>query len=184
VIAEVSKRAGLDTGVLTSSMAFAQLVRAVPFYDGLTLEAIGGRGVRWPETDAASKLVAGGSATAGGVASDQHASAEAAPSDNGSMSGALRLGTYRPIWAAPEVEISPALRYPIAEQQVELSPEDARRLGITSGERVEVAQNGTRLNAKAAVRSGVQPGTAFLATGIAEDSANELTEPFIEVIKP
>jgi hypothetical protein len=47
-----------------------------------------------------------------------------------------------------------------------------------------VAQNGTRLKAKAAVRSGVQPGTAFLATGIAEDSANELTEPFIEVIKP
>jgi NADH-quinone oxidoreductase subunit G len=185
VIAEVSKRAGLDTGVLTSSMAFAQLVRAVPFYDGLTLEAIGGRGVRWPETAAASKLAAGGSAPSSpGPATDQPAAAVASPSDHGSMSGALRMGTYRPIWAAPEVEISPALHYTIAEQQVEISPEDARRLGITSGERVEVAQNGTRLKAKAAVRSGVQPGTAFLATGIAEDSANELTEPFIEVIKP
>ncbi len=47
VIAEIARRAGLDTGVLTSPMAFAQLVEAVPFYAGLTLEEIGGRGVRW-----------------------------------------------------------------------------------------------------------------------------------------
>jgi NADH-quinone oxidoreductase subunit G len=183
VIAEVAKRAGLDTGVLTSSMAFAQLVRAVPFYEGITLEAIAGRGVRWPEAEGASKLAAGGSESGDGPAHDRQAPAPAAPLQNGS-NGALRLGTYRPIWAAPEVEISPALHYTIAEQQVELSPEDARRLGITSGEAVQVAQNGTRLHAKAAVRSGVLPGTAFLATGLAEDSANEFTEPLIEVIKP
>jgi NADH-quinone oxidoreductase subunit G len=34
-------------------MAFAQLVEAVPFYSGLTLEEIGGRGVRWQERPAA-----------------------------------------------------------------------------------------------------------------------------------
>ena len=98
--------------------------------------------------------------------------------------GALRLGTYRPIWAAPEVEISPVLQYTIAHQQVELSPEDAQRLGVTHGDAVDVAQNGTRLRATAAVRSGVPPGAAFLADGIADDSANALTEPLIEVIKP
>ncbi len=185
VIAEVAKRAGIDTGALTSSMVFAQLVRAVPFYADLTLEAIGGRGVRWPASPAgagfASQAPGGESAPPSGKA--EPSTMPAASSDDGS-NGGLRVGTYRPIWAAPEVEISPALHYTIAEQQIELSPEDARRLGIASGERVEVAQNGTRLRAKAAVRSGVQPGTAFLATGIAEDSANELTEPFIEVIKP
>ena len=53
MLAELSKRIGLDTGVLTSSMAFARLVEAVPFYRGLTLEAIGGRGVRWPEREEA-----------------------------------------------------------------------------------------------------------------------------------
>ena len=47
-----------------------------------------------------------------------------------------------------------------------------------------MAQNGTRLRAKATVRTGVPEGTAFLATGLAEDSANELTEPYVEVIKP
>ena len=46
------------------------------------------------------------------------------------------------------------------------------------------AQNGTRLSATAAVRTGVPEGTAFLAEGIATDSANALTERLIEVIKP
>ena len=58
VIAEIARRAGLDTGVLTSPMAFAQLVQAVPFYRGITLEAIAGRGVRWPELEVASELPA------------------------------------------------------------------------------------------------------------------------------
>src|SRR5581483_1767508 len=97
--------------------------------------------------------------------------------------GALRLGRYRPIWAAPEVEISPALHFAIAQQQVELSPEDAQRLSISSGDTVQVAQNGTRLKARAQVRSGVPEGTAFLADGIESDSANALTEPTIQISK-
>jgi NADH-quinone oxidoreductase subunit G len=106
----------------------------------------------------------------------------------GSVSnGHLRLGTYRPIWAAPECEISPALKFLIPEQQVELSPDDAQRLGILHGEDVVVAQNGTRLKAKAFVRSAVPAGSAFLADGLATDSANILTGASggeIEVIKP
>jgi anaerobic selenocysteine-containing dehydrogenase len=94
------------------------------------------------------------------------------------------LGRYKPIWADPQVEISPALQYTIARQQVELSPEDAARLGISSGQTVEIAQNGTRLSGTAQVRSGVPEGTVFLAEGIASDSANALTENTIEVRKP
>jgi NADH-quinone oxidoreductase subunit G len=177
VITELARRCGLDTGVLTAPMAFAQLVDAVPFYAGLTLEAIGGRGVRWPEGDAASKFPDLGQKPNIEVEIAQIA---VPPAQN----GALRLGTYRPIWASPEVEISPALQYTIATQQAELSPEDAARLGVGSGDRLEVAQNGTRLSATAAVRSDVPPGTVFLATGIASDSANAFTEPTVEVRKP
>jgi NADH-quinone oxidoreductase subunit G len=158
-------------------MAFKQLVEAVPFYAGLTLEEIGGRGVRWPERD-----------QAGAISFDLPTMQASAPSSTSETSetgdGALRLGRYRPIWAAPEVEISPALHFAIARQQVELSPEDARRLSVTSGDEVTIAQNGTRLRARAQVRSGVPEGTAFLADGIESDSANALTEPTIQVSKP
>jgi NADH-quinone oxidoreductase subunit G len=173
VIAEIAALNGLDTEVLTSGMAFRQLVDAVPFYAGLTLEEIGGRGIRWPGREQASAMPDGARSS-----TQSTVQATSAPAD-----GALRLGTYRPIWASPEVEISPALHYTVAHQQVELAPEDAARLRIVSGESVEVAQNGTRLHATAAVRTGVSPGTAFLAEGLAADSANALTEREIEVHK-
>ncbi len=220
VLAEICKRVGLDTGVLTSGMAFSQLAEAVPFYAGLTLNAVGGRGVRWPERDEARELGEGPSGHAvaptaavppettavdlGAQATSREAldsAAEAAsapaapepvparaaarPADASPASnGALRLGTYRSIWATPEVEISPALHYTIAHQQVELSPRDAQRLGVAHGETVEVRQNGTKLRGTAAVRTGVPEGTAFLGDGIAQDSANALTEATVEVTKP
>jgi NADH-quinone oxidoreductase subunit G len=53
VIAELARRMGLDLEVLTAGMASAQLFDSVPFYAGLTLEQIGGKGIRWQERDAA-----------------------------------------------------------------------------------------------------------------------------------
>ncbi|HEY6527015.1 MAG TPA: molybdopterin-dependent oxidoreductase, partial [Solirubrobacteraceae bacterium] len=176
VLTEIAAACGLDTGVERAGDAFAQLVAAVPFYEGLTLEEIGGHGVRWPERPQAQSMSAGDD----DPLPDGPAPAEPAASSNGH----LRLGTYRPIWAAPECEISPALKFLIPEQQVELSPDDAQRLGILHGEEVVVAQNGTRLAAKAFVRSAIPAGSAFLADGLAADSANVLTESLIEVIKP
>jgi NADH-quinone oxidoreductase subunit G len=178
VIADLAKRAGLDTGVLTAPMAFAQLVDTVPFYRGLTLEEVGGRGVRWQEREAASAFptpdVTPAAPSARPVTAGPGASAG---------NGTLRLGTYRSIWAAPEVEISPALKFAVARQQVELAPSDAQRLGIGDGEPVEISQNGTRLRGVAHVRTGVPEGTAFVADGIANGSANVFTQQAIEVRK-
>jgi NADH-quinone oxidoreductase subunit G len=197
VLAEIAKRAGLDAHVLTSGMAFSQLVEAVPFYAGLTLDEIAGPGIRWPEREAAQAFPAGAATR---PVPESESAARPSP---GSQNGALRLGTYRPIWASPEVDISPALQYTVAHQQVELSPEDATALGIASGEAVQISQldgsgaaqlseagsraggkpEGTRLDAKVVVRSGITPGTVFLADGIATDSANSLTEPLVELHK-
>jgi NADH-quinone oxidoreductase subunit G len=175
VLADLARACGLDTGVLTAGMAFKQLAGAVPFYAGLTLEQIGGRGVRWPETGAAAAMPAGSVPAAAQLGAS-------GPQAEGA-SGSLRVGTYRSIWAAPEVEISPALQFAVAEQLVELAPEDASRLGIEQGATVQVAQNGTRLSGRAAIRTGVPAGTAFLAAGIARDSANALSDDLVEVVK-
>jgi NADH-quinone oxidoreductase subunit G len=176
VLAEVARRCGLDLGVQRAGDVFGQLVAAVPFYEGLTLDGIGGHGVRWPERAQAESMAL----STGALESD----AGAAPSPAVvSTNGALALGTYRPIWASPECEISPALKFLIPEQQLELSPHDAQRLGIEHGAQVIVSQNGTRLGARATVRSGVPAGSAFLADGLAVESANALTEPLIEVLR-
>ena len=168
VLAEIARRAGLDLGVQSSAIAFDQLVAAVPFYEGLTLEALGGHGVRWPERAeaVAVALTAGhedsrelpppgasaepagadsvGSADGDSVGEVDSASTGSRPDPSLAApspkpeNGALRLGTYRSVWAAPEVEVSPALHYLIQAQQLELSPQDAARLGIAHGEAVDV----------------------------------------------
>jgi NADH-quinone oxidoreductase subunit G len=182
VLADISKRNGLDQEVLTSAMVFAQLVAAVAFYEGITLEEIAGRGVHWPSREQAATMPAG-ERQAAAIPAPTAVRASATDRKNVRSDDTLALGTYRPIWASPEVEISPALRFTIAHQQVELAPEDAARLGIANGETVKVSQNGTSLRATAAVRTGVIAGTAFLAQGIGEQSANALTESLIEVHK-
>ncbi|HEY1566350.1 MAG TPA: molybdopterin-dependent oxidoreductase, partial [Solirubrobacteraceae bacterium] len=185
VLTEIAAACGLDTGVARAGDAFAQLAAAVPFYAGLTLEDIGARGVRWPERPQVQSMALGGESPLPGESAEAGAPEPAQPV--ALTNGHLRLGTYRPIWASPECEISPALKFLIPEQQVELSPEDAHRLGVLHGEEVIVAQNGTRLAAKAFVRSAVPAGSAFLADGLSIQSANVLTGvggSEIEVIKP
>ena len=49
----LAREVGLDLGISSSLDASLALFDAVPFYDGLTLEEIGGRGVRWQEREAA-----------------------------------------------------------------------------------------------------------------------------------
>ncbi len=51
VIAELSLRLGTDLDVYDAKEASQQLFDAVPFYDDVTLEEIGGRGVRWQERE-------------------------------------------------------------------------------------------------------------------------------------
>jgi NADH-quinone oxidoreductase subunit G len=59
VLVEVASRLGLELDVATGSMASQQLFDAIPFYAGLTLEEIDGRGVRWQERDAADAVPGG-----------------------------------------------------------------------------------------------------------------------------
>src|SRR5436305_497505 len=100
----------------------------------------------------------GAAAMPGGEVPNAARPAVEADAPAASANGKLRLGTYRSVWAAPEVEISPALKFTVARQLAEISPEDARRLGIGAGDQLVVSQNGTRLTAEAHVRTGVPAG--------------------------
>ena len=61
------------------------------------------------------------------------------PSDGGPST---RLGTYRDLWAHEVTERSPALRFLMPAQTLELSLADAERLGVAQGDEVKVRSNG------------------------------------------
>ncbi len=98
VISELALRLGLDLGVLGATDASRMLFDAVPFYAGLTLEEIGGRGVRWQERDGAAAFPAAALPTG-------------APALEPADRNATELAGYRSVWDAPEVEHSPALEF-------------------------------------------------------------------------
>jgi NADH-quinone oxidoreductase subunit G len=183
VLADLCTRLGHEASILSGPMASAKLFEAIPFYAGLTLDELGGRGARWPARPAASAWPA---ADLGpfGLETPLHAPTPAPPRASGEgVVGALRLGTFRSIWAAPEVELSPALKFLRAQQRAELSPVDAERLGVAHGDRVTVRANGSHVNATAVLRTAVPEGTVFLQEGIEHDSASELDDQLVEVVR-
>jgi NADH-quinone oxidoreductase subunit G len=172
VIAEVAEGVGMELGIRTGPMASNELFAAVPFYAGLTLDEIGGRGVRWPATEAAASLE---------VPAWEPAKLEVPSAVPAAGDGALRLGTFRSLWSSKEVDISPSLRFLRPRQTVELSPADADRLGIQEGDQVEVGSNGTRVKGAVKLRAAVPGGSVFIAEGTHEQPANALTAPMVEV---
>lgn len=103
VIAELARRVGVDLGVLTGPMASQQLFDAVPFYAGLTLEELGGRGVRWQERESASEF--------------PEPPAAGSSADATSTNGAASPISPSSLWDAPEVEFSPSLKFLYRERE-------------------------------------------------------------------
>ena len=151
VLAELCERLGAGTGALSASAVTALIAEAVPFYAGLTLDEIGGNGVRWQERDAASALppeeLSAGELEQPGAAPD-----------------GLVLASAPTLWSGPAVEHSPSLRFLATnDRSLLISVEDARRLGIDSRDEVELEANGESVRALAFVRTGVPAGSVFLS---------------------
>jgi hypothetical protein len=130
-------------------MVTAQLAEAARIYAGITLEEIGGLGVRWQERDAASGLQLEEISTA-------PLAVPPAPERG------LRLAAAPTLWTGPEVEHSPALRFLSTRARAEISVEDAREAGVENGDAVRIAADDGEIVAVAAVRSTVPPGSVFV----------------------
>ena len=92
--------------------------------------------------------------------------------------GALRLQRYRALFSGPAVERVPELAFHRPEPEVELSPPDAERRGIATGDSVLVRSNGTSVELRARVSRALVEGVAR----VAEEHAGDL-HPAVEVVK-
>jgi hypothetical protein len=125
----------------------------VAFYADLGLDEIGGKGVRWQERGAASALAV------------EQPSEEALEGPPRAAADRMRLGAAPSLWSGRETRHAPSLRFLASAPHAELSPDDARRLEVGPGDELLVSVNGDSVRASAVVRSGVRPGTVFLAPG-------------------
>jgi NADH-quinone oxidoreductase subunit G len=177
VLCELSAALGHETRLESVTDVLAAIAQEVPFYGGLTLEEIGGRGVRWQEREACGATPSARDVARSGVGAPLRESAALRQGLRGGpapSNRALALGTYRDLWAGPVTEKSPALRFLKPEQRVEISPKDAERLGVSNGDRVTVGANGASVEARVAVRERMREGAVFLIEGTEEGNANAL----------
>jgi NADH-quinone oxidoreductase subunit G len=165
VLEELCRLAGAGTGALSAAAVTALMAEAVPFYGDITLDELGGEGVRWQDREAA-----------------QAAPSEELPTDRleqpPEVPEGMVLGAAPSLWTGPEVEHSPSLRFLDTGPLLLLSPEDARRLGLEEGELAEVHAEDESVRATVVIRTGVPAGSVFLspltlAEGAAEVRARE-----------
>ncbi|MGI9020936.1 MAG: NADH-quinone oxidoreductase subunit NuoG [Solirubrobacterales bacterium] len=188
ILAELAARLGDETQIDSASEALEQLASEVPFYAGLTLEEIGGRGVRWQEREAAKSFPTESPQPGSDPRRGSDPTGAANRSDPTgqipSPSGTLRLGTYRDLWADEATDRNPSLRFLAPKQTVEIAPSDAEELGLEQGDEVDVKSNDTSVRARVAIRERVRPGSAFMIEATVEANANQLSPAeAIEVVK-
>jgi NADH-quinone oxidoreductase subunit G len=150
VLGELCARLGAGAAPASLPELTAEVAAAVPFYAGLTLDEIGGRGVRWQDREAAVAL------GADELGSDPLPEPPAAPEG-------LVVAAARTIWSGPEVEHSPSLSFLAPTPHAVIAPEDARALGVESGAEIEVSVDGERVTAVVRVRTGVPAGSIFVS---------------------
>ena len=167
ILAELAALLGDEIGIDSAPEALSALAADVGFYAGLTHEEIGGLGIRWQERD-------GAGAYPPAVGGGDRLPADRATGPEAARDGRLAIGAYRDLWAAEVTERSPALRFLVPSQTLELAPADAARLGVDEGEEVDVRSNGASVRARVAVRERMRDGAGFLIDGLAENGANVL----------
>jgi NADH-quinone oxidoreductase subunit G len=169
VLVELGSLLGLDLdGHVTAGAIFAELAARSPIYDGITLDEIGGRGVRWQDRSQARAAFV---ELFGPLAFSDPEEPQTAPPPG---DGELRLATRRDLWASWETDRAPSLHFLRPRQELVLNPVDAERLGLARGDRALVSSNGNAVEAEVTPRESVKRGTCHLTEGTAEQNANSL----------
>jgi NADH-quinone oxidoreductase subunit G len=150
VLEDLCDRLGSGTGVGSASAVTALIAEAVPFYAGLTLDEIGGDGVRWQDRDAASAAPREDLPTA---------PLEQPPA----TPDGLIVAPAPTLWTGSAVEHSPSLRFLDTGPLALVSVDDARRLGLRDGDEVDLDGSGETVTARVDVRTGVPSGSVFLS---------------------
>jgi NADH-quinone oxidoreductase subunit G len=165
VLIELGRRLGLEIEHLTQLAVFEEIAAQVPMYAGITYDEIGGRGVRWQERDASR-------AAAAERLGELRFSRPQAPQAPQAADGALALTALPDLWASWETERTPVLSFLRPQQQLQLNPATAERVGVHGGEEIEVGSNGHSVRATVVLREAAREGSAYLIAGTADDNAN------------
>jgi len=181
IICDLSTRMGYPMKYDSPEEIFEEMKKLTPSYAGMTYKRLEEKGLQWPcptEEHPGTVFLHKDRFTRGkGML---HAIDYKPPAEEPDADYPLFLTTGRSFvhfHSGTMTRVSPTLNREMATGYVEISPTDARNLGIKNGERVKVASRRGEIQVKAKVSRNINRGVVFIPFHFAEAAANVLTNP-------
>ena len=181
IICDLSTRVGYPMNYENPEEIFEELKKLTPSYAGMSYKRLEEKGLQWP------------------CPTGDHPGTVFLHKDRFSRGqGMLHAIDYKPPAEEPDADypmflttgrafvhyhsgtmtrVSPSLHREMQTGYVEISPTDAKNLGIKNGERVKVASRRGEIQVKAKISRKVNRGVVFIPFHFAEAAANMLTNP-------
>ncbi len=181
IICDLSTRLGYPMSYASPEEIFNEMRKLTPSYAGMTYARLEKAGLQWP------------------CPTEDHPGTVFLHKDRFSRGkGMLHAIDYKPPAEEPDADypmflttgrafvhyhsgtmtrVSPTLHREMGTGYVEISPTDAKNLGIKNGERIKVSSRRGEIQIKAKISRKVNRGVVFIPFHFAEAAANMLTNP-------
>jgi formate dehydrogenase alpha subunit len=181
IVADLSTRVGYPMKYNNAQEIFEELRKVTPSYAGMNYSRLEAAGLQWP------------------CPTEEHPGTMFLHKDRFSRGkGMFHALDYRPPAEEPDADyplflttgrsfvhyhsgsmtrVSPTLNRELETGYMEISPTDAKAMGIKDGERVKVSSRRGEIQIKAKVSRKVDRGVVFIPFHFAEAAANVLTNP-------
>ncbi len=186
IICEISKRMGYEMSYENSEAIFKEIAAVTPSYKGITWKRIDKKGIHWPcpnETHEGTPILHTTQFTRG--KGFFHAIEHTPPAELPNEEYPYILTTGRVLYhyhTGTMTMKTNGLNMLSPECFVEISDNDARKLGLDTGSMVDVSSRRGKISAKLKVSSKAVDGTIFIPFHFANAAANELTNAKLDPI--
>lgn len=186
IIQEVSSRFGYPMRYESPQEIMDEIAAMTPSYGGISYDRLEGPGLQWPCPDqhhpGTKYLHKDKFARGKGLF---HAIGFKPPAESVDQDYPFWLTTGRNFshyHTGTMTRNSPTLVCEYPENFMELSPDDARELGLQQGELVQVASRRGEIVARAQITPRLKKGTVFIPFHYVESNVNKLTNPAMDPI--
>jgi formate dehydrogenase alpha subunit len=186
IVCDLSTRMGYPMKYNSAAEIFEELRKVTPSYAGMTYERLEKAGLQWPcptEEHPGTMFLHKDRFTRGkGML---HAIDYKPPAEEPDADYPLFLTTGRSFvhyHSGTMTRVSPSLHRELETGYMEISPTDAKAMGIKDGERVKVSSRRGEIQIKAKISRKVDRGVVFIPFHFAEAAANVLTNPVYDPV--
>jgi len=184
ILGEVASRMGYTLKYETSAQIMEEIADLTPIYGGIHYDRLEKRGIQWPcrdRRDRGTPILHKGRFTRG--KGKFHVVKDVPPAELPSGQYPILLTTGRILehWHTGSMSHrSRVLECLAPESRVEISPEDAERLGIEDGDMVSLCSRRGKVKTRARRSGRVLPGQAFMSFHWGDAPVNALTNPALD----